>query len=127
VLERGRRISYPTPADPRHGVDAALPNFHEAFITTTLQPYAEYGLKVGVKPDHHARIKLRRTTSRTSPSSPTIGKSQSGAWVVRPLSSTQSSTILAAVARCPLLIRPTGSVYGSRQGQNIPPLRASLT
>jgi len=33
---------YQTPADPRTWVDAPLPNFHEMFGTTTLQPYAEY-------------------------------------------------------------------------------------
>src|SRR5258707_14430295 len=37
---------YQTPSDPRTWVDAALPNFHEKFGTTTLQPYAEYELKV---------------------------------------------------------------------------------
>ena len=35
---------YQTPSDPRTWVDAALPNFHEMFGTTTLQPYAEYQL-----------------------------------------------------------------------------------
>ena len=35
-----------TPADPRTWVNAALPNFHETFGTTTLQPYAEYELQV---------------------------------------------------------------------------------
>ena len=33
---------YQVPSDPRTWVDAALPNFHEKFHTTTLQPYAEY-------------------------------------------------------------------------------------
>src|SRR5262245_8086809 len=33
---------YQTPSDPRTWVDAALPNFHETFGTTSLQPYAEY-------------------------------------------------------------------------------------
>jgi iron complex outermembrane recepter protein len=33
---------YQTPSDPRTWVDAALPNFHETFGTTTLQPYVEY-------------------------------------------------------------------------------------
>jgi len=32
------------PSDPRTWVNAALPNFHETFDTTTLQPYAEYQL-----------------------------------------------------------------------------------
>jgi iron complex outermembrane receptor protein len=33
---------FQTPSDPRTWVDAALPNFHEKFNTTTLQPYAEF-------------------------------------------------------------------------------------
>src|SRR5258705_295730 len=40
---------YQTPSDPRTWVDAALPNFHEKFITTTMQPYAEYELQVAPK------------------------------------------------------------------------------
>ena len=36
-----------TPADPRTWVDAPIPNFHEEFGTTTLQPYAEYELRLG--------------------------------------------------------------------------------
>src|SRR6185369_6407147 len=31
-----------TPADPRTWANAPLPNFHETFGTTTLQPYTEY-------------------------------------------------------------------------------------
>jgi iron complex outermembrane receptor protein len=34
---------YQAPSDPRTWIDAPLPNFHEMFGTTTLQPYAEYG------------------------------------------------------------------------------------
>jgi iron complex outermembrane receptor protein len=37
---------YQFPSDPRTWVDTALPNFHEKFNTTTLQPYAEYEFKV---------------------------------------------------------------------------------
>ena len=37
---------YQTPSDPRTWVDAALPNFHEKFLTTTMQPFAEYELQV---------------------------------------------------------------------------------
>jgi iron complex outermembrane receptor protein len=37
---------YQSPSDPRTWVDAALPNFHEMFGTTTLQPYAEYAWRV---------------------------------------------------------------------------------
>jgi len=37
---------YQTPSDPRTWIDAALPNFHEKFGTATLQPYAEYEVRV---------------------------------------------------------------------------------
>ncbi len=33
---------YQTPSNPRTWVDAALPNFHEHFITNSAQPYIEY-------------------------------------------------------------------------------------
>jgi iron complex outermembrane receptor protein len=33
---------YQYPSDPRTWVDAPLPNFHQTFNTTTLQPYVEY-------------------------------------------------------------------------------------
>src|SRR5262245_24267870 len=33
---------FQTPSDPRTWIDAALPNFHEKFNTTTDQPYVEY-------------------------------------------------------------------------------------
>ena len=33
---------YQTPSDPRTWVDAALPNFHEHFITRSAQPFVEY-------------------------------------------------------------------------------------
>jgi iron complex outermembrane receptor protein len=37
---------YQIPSDPRTWVDAALPNFHEHFITTTAQPFVEYEYRV---------------------------------------------------------------------------------
>jgi len=37
---------YQIPSDPRTWVDAALPNFHEHFITNSLQPYVEYEYRV---------------------------------------------------------------------------------
>ena len=33
---------YQTPTDPRTWIDAAIPNFHERFITQSAQPYAQY-------------------------------------------------------------------------------------
>ncbi|WLT31899.1 TonB-dependent receptor [Geothrix sp. PMB-07] len=37
---------FQTPADPRTWVDAVLPNFHEKFKTTLLQPFVEYEIKI---------------------------------------------------------------------------------
>jgi iron complex outermembrane receptor protein len=37
---------FQTPSDPRTWVDARVPNFHEMFGTTTLQPFAEYQLRL---------------------------------------------------------------------------------
>jgi len=37
---------YQIPSDPRTWVDSALPNFHEHFITRSIQPYVEYEYKV---------------------------------------------------------------------------------
>src|SRR6266581_3941788 len=37
---------YQIPSDPRTWVNAALPNFHEHFITTSLQPFIEYEYRV---------------------------------------------------------------------------------
>ena len=65
---------YQMPSDPRTWVDAALPNFHEMFGTTTLQPYAEYQLAGAAEPDDHARASSTPTTSRTSRSSPTTAR-----------------------------------------------------
>jgi len=40
--EYAKTNRFQIPADPRTWVDAALPNFHEKFNTTTAQPYVEY-------------------------------------------------------------------------------------
>jgi iron complex outermembrane receptor protein len=38
---------YQIPSDPRTWIDAPVPNFHESFFTTTLQPYVEYEVRAG--------------------------------------------------------------------------------
>ena len=54
---------YQTPTIRARASTAPLPNFHEMFGTTTLQPNAEYILQA--TPESHAGIKLA-PTSRTS-------------------------------------------------------------
>ena len=40
---------YQVPSDPRTWIDAALPNFHEKFNTTTMQPFGEYSFNITPK------------------------------------------------------------------------------
>jgi iron complex outermembrane receptor protein len=44
--EYAKTDRFQTPSDPRTWVDQPLPNFHEKFNTTTLQPYGEYEVRV---------------------------------------------------------------------------------
>jgi iron complex outermembrane receptor protein len=47
--EYAKTDRFQTPSDPRTWVDQPLPNFHEKFNTTTLQPYGEYEVHVNSK------------------------------------------------------------------------------
>ena len=49
---------YQIPSDPKTWIDAALPNFHEHFITKSFQPFAEYEYKVTRDLSLTAGIKL---------------------------------------------------------------------
>jgi iron complex outermembrane receptor protein len=49
---------YQIPSDPRTWVDAALPNFHEHFITLSAQPYVEYEYRVTPALSLDAGVKL---------------------------------------------------------------------
>jgi iron complex outermembrane recepter protein len=48
---------YQIPGDPRTGVDALLGNFHEHFLTQSLQPYAEYEWRATSKLSVSAGVK----------------------------------------------------------------------
>jgi iron complex outermembrane receptor protein len=49
---------YQIPSDPRSGLDTVLSNFHEHFITTTLQPFVEYEYRVTRDISFTAGVKL---------------------------------------------------------------------
>jgi len=49
---------YQTPDNPATLVDALLPNFHEKFITNSVQPFAEYGLRATRRLTVTAGVKL---------------------------------------------------------------------
>ncbi len=112
---------YQIPSDPRTGVDAALPNFHEAFITTTLQPYAEYQLKLGPSLSITPGIKLayyQQDFTQYADNGKTVG-SLNGAPSV--MHTAQYDSWLPSID-AHYLIAPSWSVYGQYgKGQNIPP------
>ena len=112
---------FQTPSDPRTWVDAALPNFHEKFNTTTLQPYAEYQFKVvgnlsvtpGIKLAHY---KLDFT--QFADNGKTVG-SLGGAPFIKH-SVTYTRTLPAFDAH--YLIQSNWSAYGQyATGASIPP------
>jgi iron complex outermembrane receptor protein len=53
---------YQIPSDPRTWADAALPNFHEHFITLSAQPYLEYEYRLTPKLSWDAGIKYAHYT-----------------------------------------------------------------
>ncbi len=53
---------YQIPSDPRTWADAALPNFHEHFITLSAQPYIEYEYRLTPKLSWDAGIKYAHYT-----------------------------------------------------------------
>jgi len=112
---------YQTPADPRTWVDAALPNFHEMFGTTTLQPYAEYSWRAlptltvtpGVKFAYY-----RQNLTQFADNGKTVG-SLNGVASVDHLA--EYHAWLPSID-AHLLVQPYWSMYGQfGRGQNIPP------
>src|SRR5215467_9533564 len=112
---------YQAPSDPRTWIDAALPNFHEMFGTTTVQPYVEYGwtatpnftVTPGVKYAYY-----KQDFTQFADNGKTVG-SLNGAL------STQHAvdyhTWLPSID-AHYLLQPYWSLYGQYgKGQNIPP------
>jgi iron complex outermembrane receptor protein len=112
---------YQTPADPRTWIDAALPNFHEMFTTTTLQPYAEYSWRALPSVTVTPGLKLayyKQNFTQFADNGKTVG-SLNGAPSVNHVAEYHSwlPSLDAHV-----LARPYWSLYGQfGRGQNIPP------
>jgi iron complex outermembrane receptor protein len=101
-------------------VDAALPNFHEKFGTTTLQPYAEYGWKAarnftitpGIKLAHYTQDFTQFADGKT------VGNLKGAPFVQHAV---DYNTWLPSVD-AHYLVQSYWSVYGQYgKGQNIPP------
>jgi len=119
--EYAKTDRYQTPSDPRTWVDAALPNFHEEFGTTTLQPYAEYSWRALPQLTITPGIKYasyRQDFTQFADNGKTVGN-LGGAPSVNHVAEYHSwlPSIDAHV-----LVQPYWSMYGQfGRGQNIPP------
>jgi iron complex outermembrane receptor protein len=112
---------FQTPSDPRTWVNAALPNFHEKFNTTTLQPYAEYEVKVAPNLRITPGVKLayyKQDFTQFADNGKTVGN-LNGAPSVSHVAE-YHSWLPSLDAH--YLLRRSWSVYGQYgRGQNIPP------
>jgi iron complex outermembrane receptor protein len=112
---------YQTPSDPRTWVDAALPNFHEMFGTTTLQPYAEYEWQVASNFRITPGLKLgyyKQDFTQFADNGKTVGNLNGAASINHAVE--YHSWLPSLDAH--YLVRPYWSLYGQYgKGQNIPP------
>ena len=110
-----------TPADPRTWVVAALPNFHEKFGTTTLQPYGEYELQATSKLRITPGIKLayyKQDFTQFADNGKIVGNLNGAPFVRHAVTYTSWLPSLDAH----YLVQPYWSMYGQYgKGQNIPP------
>ena len=109
-----------TPSDPRTWVDAAIPNFHETFGTTSLQPFAEFGFKVTSQLSVTPGIKLAyyKQDFTQFADSKIVGNLNGAASV----SQTVEYHAWLPSVDAHYMILPSWSVYGQYgKGQNIPP------
>jgi iron complex outermembrane receptor protein len=112
---------YQTPADPRTWIDAALPNFHEMFGSTTLQPYAEYALRVAPNLTVTPGIKFayyKQDFTQFADNGKVVGNLNGAPFVKHAVE--YHSWLPSLDAH--YLVQPYWSVYAQYgKGQNIPP------
>ena len=112
---------YQIPSDPRTWVNAALPNFHEMFGTTTLQPFAEYELRLPSRVTVTPGIKFayyKQDFTQFADNGKTVGD-LNGAPSISHAASYHA--VLPSIDTH-LLVHSYWSIYGQYgRGQNIPP------
>jgi iron complex outermembrane receptor protein len=112
---------YQVPTDPRTWVDAALPNFHEHFITTSAQPFVEYEYRVTRDLSVTAGLKVAQygmNLTQYADNGKTVGSLGGAASVFH--SADYRSWMPSADAR--YKIKPNWTVYAQfATGSNIPP------
>src|SRR5476651_1040591 len=112
---------YQTPSDPRTWIDAALPNFHEMFGTTTLQPYAEYSWRALSNLTITPGIKYswyEQNLTQFADNGKTVGNLNGAASV----NNIGKYNAWLPSLDAHLLVQPYWSMYAQYgKGQNIPP------
>ena len=112
---------YQVPSDPRTWVDTALPNFHEMFPTTTVQPYAEYELRLADNLTVTPGIKYayyKQDFTQLADNGKTVGNLNGAPSV----SHTAEYHTWLPSFDAHYLVQSYWSVYGQYgKGQNIPP------
>jgi iron complex outermembrane receptor protein len=112
---------YQTPSDPRTWIDAALPNFHEMFGTTTLQPFAEYELRLPSRVTVTPGIKFayyKQDFTHFPDNGKTIGDLNGAASLMH--AATYHAVLPSLDTH--VLLQSYWSLYGQYgRGQNIPP------
>ncbi len=112
---------YQTPSDPRTWVDAALPNFHEQFGTTTVQPYAEYEWRATPTFSITPGIKLayyKQDFTQFADNGKTVGNLNGAPYIQHGVD--YHSWLPSLDAH--YLVQPYWSLYAQYgRGQNIPP------
>lgn len=119
--EYAKTDRYQTPSDPRTWVNAALPNFHEKFNTTTVQPYAEFQFQVTPQLRVTPGIKMsyfKQDFTQFADNGKTVGN-LNGAPYIQHAASYRAWEPSFDVH---YLLQPNWSIYGQyATGNNIPP------
>ncbi|MDR1990662.1 MAG: TonB-dependent receptor [Acidobacteriaceae bacterium] len=120
-MEYATSDRHQTPADPRTWDLAALPNFHETFNTTTLQPYGEYEVQVTPRFRVTPGVKLayyKQDFTQFADNGKVVGNLNGAPYVQHAVSYNTWLPSLDAH----YLIQSAWSVYGQwGKGQQIPP------
>ena len=112
---------YQIPSDPRTWVDAVLPNFHERFKTTTLQPFVEYEFQVAKDLKITPGVKYssyRQDLTQYADNGKTVGNLGGQPSVQHAVT---YNTVLPSID-VHYMLQPNWSIYGQyAAGDEIPP------
>jgi iron complex outermembrane receptor protein len=119
--EYAKTDRHQTPADPRAWALASLPNFHEKFNTTTVQPYAEYEFQLSprlrVTPGYKI-ASFKQDFTQFADNGKTVGNLNGAAFIQHAVTYRSYQPSLDAH----YLMRPNWSIYGQyATGSLIPP------